>query len=172
MTDPIMSLLTLLWTLPPSGLSPPSIAASPTRTLLTESMLRCIAYCIVLFVLHCIVAMDLVDEAAAKLKIEVTSKTQVLGDATPTNTHDPLTPTTHYCYEHPLFPTNTYQPSPPPPHQAIDELDRRIIQLQMERLSVARDEKEDSPRIANLDKQIQILQREQEGESSYRYYHN
>ena len=33
----------------------------------------------------------------------------------------------------------------------------------MERLSVARDEKEDSPRIANLDKQIQILQREQEG---------
>ena len=47
--------------------------------------------------------------------------------------------------------------------QAIDELDRRIIQLQMERLSVARDEKEDSPRIANLDKQIQSLQREQEG---------
>ena len=36
----------------------------------------------------------------------------------------------------------------------------------MERLSVARDEKEDSPRIANLDKQIQILQREQEGWSS------
>ena len=33
----------------------------------------------------------------------------------------------------------------------------------MERLSVARDEKEDSPRIANLDKQIQVLQREQEG---------
>ena len=36
----------------------------------------------------------------------------------------------------------------------------------MERLSVARDEKEDSPRIANLDKQIQTLQREQEGRSS------
>ena len=35
----------------------------------------------------------------------------------------------------------------------------------MERLSVARDEKEDSPRIANLDKQIQALQREQEGGS-------
>ena len=35
----------------------------------------------------------------------------------------------------------------------------------MERLSVARDEKEDSPRIANLDKQIQALQREQEGSS-------
>ena len=67
-------------------------------------------------------AIDLVDEAAAKLKIEVTSKPQ-----------------------------------------AIDELDRRIIQLQMERLSVARDEKEGSPRIAGLDKQIQALQREQEG---------
>jgi len=67
-------------------------------------------------------AIDLVDEAAAKLKIEVTSKPQ-----------------------------------------AIDELDRRIIQLQMERLSVARDEKEGSPRIARLDKDIQALQREQEG---------
>ena len=44
-------------------------------------------------------AIDLVDEAAAKLNIEVTSKPQ-----------------------------------------EIDELDRKLIQLQMERLSIARDE--------------------------------
>jgi ATP-dependent Clp protease ATP-binding subunit ClpB len=67
-------------------------------------------------------AIDLVDEAAAKLKIEVTSKPE-----------------------------------------AIDELDRKIIQLQMERLSVARDEAdENSPRLTGLDNQIQELQRQQE----------
>jgi len=66
-------------------------------------------------------AIDLVDEAAARLNIEVTSKPQ-----------------------------------------AIDELDRKIIQLQMERLSVARDEAQGAPRIVNLDTQILSLQRQQE----------
>jgi ATP-dependent Clp protease ATP-binding subunit ClpB len=70
-------------------------------------------------------AIDLVDEAAAKLNIEVTSKPQ-----------------------------------------AIDELDRKIIQLQMERLSMARDEKQGSSqpsgRLAKLDETIAALQREQE----------
>merc|ERR1711871_1379513 len=65
-------------------------------------------------------AIDLVDEAAAKLNIEVTSKPQ-----------------------------------------AIDELDRKIIQLQMERLSLARDEA-GSKRLENLDDQIGALQRQQE----------
>jgi ATP-dependent Clp protease ATP-binding subunit ClpB len=64
-------------------------------------------------------AIDLVDEAAAKLNIDLTSKPQ-----------------------------------------AIDELDRKLIQLQMERLSVARDEKEGSPRIASLDTEISSLQRQ------------
>eukprot|EP00596_Hydrurales_sp_CCMP1899_P000317 CAMPEP_0119044926 /NCGR_PEP_ID=MMETSP1177-20130426/35757_1 /TAXON_ID=2985 /ORGANISM="Ochromonas sp, Strain CCMP1899" /LENGTH=930 /DNA_ID=CAMNT_0007015845 /DNA_START=219 /DNA_END=3011 /DNA_ORIENTATION=- len=66
-------------------------------------------------------AIDLVDEAAAKLNIELTSKPQ-----------------------------------------AIDDLDRRIIQLQMERLSIARDEVEGSPRVISLDEQVSRLQREQE----------
>ena len=70
-------------------------------------------------------AIDLVDEAAAKLNIELTSKPQ-----------------------------------------AIDELDRRIIQLQMERLSIARDEHEGSPRIISLDSQINTLQRQQEALTS------
>jgi ATP-dependent Clp protease ATP-binding subunit ClpB len=65
-------------------------------------------------------AIDLVDEAAAKLNIEVTSKPQ-----------------------------------------AIDELDRKIIQLQMERLSLARDEA-GSKRLQNLDGQIDSLTRQQE----------
>merc|ERR1711871_1130901 len=65
-------------------------------------------------------AIDLVDEAAAKLNIEVTSKPQ-----------------------------------------AIDELDRKIIQLQMERLSLARDEA-GSKRLSNLDDQIATIQRQQE----------
>merc|ERR1711871_1769556 len=65
-------------------------------------------------------AIDLVDEAAAKLNIEVTSKPQ-----------------------------------------AIDELDRKIIQLQMERMSLARDEA-GSKRLQNLDGQIDDLTREQE----------
>lgn len=65
-------------------------------------------------------AIDLVDEAAARLNIEITSKPQ-----------------------------------------AIDELDRRIIQLQMERLSVGRDEEEGSLRLSQLDSQITSLQRQQ-----------
>eukprot|EP00981_Chlorochromonas_danica_P006331 scaffold1365_cov163-Ochromonas_danica.AAC.21 len=65
-------------------------------------------------------AIDLVDEAAAKLKIEVTSKPQ-----------------------------------------ALDELDRKIIQLQMERLSVARDEA-NSPRLKTIDTQIEGFQKQQE----------
>jgi len=65
-------------------------------------------------------AIDLVDEAAAKLNIELTSKPQ-----------------------------------------AIDELDRRIIQLQMERLSLERDEA-GSKRLAQLDSEIDRLSREQE----------
>lgn len=65
-------------------------------------------------------AIDLVDEAAAKLNIEVSSKPTV-----------------------------------------IDELDRKIIQLQMERLSVARDEA-GSSRLQNLDTQINSLQQELE----------
>ena len=65
-------------------------------------------------------AIDLVDEAAAKLNIEVTSKPE-----------------------------------------AIDQLDRRIIQLQMERLSIARDD-EGSQRLKLLDSQIESLTREAE----------
>jgi len=65
-------------------------------------------------------AIDLVDEAAAKLNIEVTSKPQV-----------------------------------------IDELDRKIIQLQMERLSIARDES-NSPRIALIDEQMNALKKQNE----------
>jgi len=65
-------------------------------------------------------AIDLVDEAAAKLKIEVTSKPE-----------------------------------------AIDELDRRIIQLQMERLSISRDETESS-RLTLIDSQLSDLQRQQQ----------
>ena len=65
-------------------------------------------------------AIDLVDEAAAKLNIEVTSKPQ-----------------------------------------AIDELDRRIVQLQMERLSVGRDEAAGSARLNSLETQISDLQRQQ-----------
>lgn len=62
-------------------------------------------------------AIDLVDEAAAKLKIEVSSKPQ-----------------------------------------AIDELDRKLIQLQMERLSIARDEA-GTPRLKDIDEQIASLQK-------------
>jgi len=69
-------------------------------------------------------AIDLVDEAAAKLNIEVTSKPQ-----------------------------------------AIDELDRRIIQLQMEHLSLERDEA-GSKRLAQLDEDITRLSREVEGLNS------
>lgn len=65
-------------------------------------------------------AIDLVDEAAAKLNIEVTSKPQ-----------------------------------------EVDELDRRIIQLEMERLSIARDEA-GTPRLATLDSQIETLQKQQQ----------
>lgn len=63
-------------------------------------------------------AIDLVDEAAAKLKIEVSSKPQ-----------------------------------------ALDELDRKIIQLQMERMSVARDD-ESSPRLLTIDSHIEALQKQ------------
>lgn len=66
-------------------------------------------------------AIDLVDEAAAKLNIEVTSKPQ-----------------------------------------EIDELDRRVIQLQMERLSVSRDDDKNSlPRLASIDAQLETLQKQQ-----------
>ena len=66
-------------------------------------------------------AIDLVDEAAAKLNIEVTSKPQ-----------------------------------------EVDELDRRVIQLQMERLSVARDEdKTTSSRLASIDAQLETIQKQQ-----------
>lgn len=65
-------------------------------------------------------AIDLVDEAAAKLKIQVTSKPEV-----------------------------------------IDELDRKIIQLQMERLSISRDD-ENSPRLQQIDVDLSLLQRQQE----------
>jgi ATP-dependent Clp protease ATP-binding subunit ClpB len=69
-------------------------------------------------------AIDLVDEAAAKLNIEVTSKPQ-----------------------------------------AIDDLDRKIIQLQMERMSVARDEKDSQSvaRIKAIDDQIAAIQRDSQG---------
>ena len=46
--------------------------------------------------------------------------------------------------------------------QAIDQIDRKILQLQMERMSVARDEKKEdrsSARVASLDSQISILQK-------------
>eukprot|EP00595_Chromulina_sp_UTEXLB2642_P003755 CAMPEP_0196765634 /NCGR_PEP_ID=MMETSP1095-20130614/10246_1 /TAXON_ID=96789 ORGANISM="Chromulina nebulosa, Strain UTEXLB2642" /NCGR_SAMPLE_ID=MMETSP1095 /ASSEMBLY_ACC=CAM_ASM_000446 /LENGTH=814 /DNA_ID=CAMNT_0042124011 /DNA_START=196 /DNA_END=2637 /DNA_ORIENTATION=- len=65
-------------------------------------------------------AIDLVDEAAAKLNIEVTSKPQ-----------------------------------------AIDDLDRRIIQLQMERLSISRDDP-NSNRLISIDQQLNLLNREVE----------
>jgi len=65
-------------------------------------------------------AIDLVDEAAAKLKIAITSKPE-----------------------------------------ALDELDRKIIQLQMERMSIARDEG-DSPRMAKIDSQLEALQKQQQ----------
>eukprot|EP00598_Pedospumella_elongata_P011640 CAMPEP_0185007566 /NCGR_PEP_ID=MMETSP1098-20130426/87435_1 /TAXON_ID=89044 /ORGANISM="Spumella elongata, Strain CCAP 955/1" /LENGTH=889 /DNA_ID=CAMNT_0027535913 /DNA_START=138 /DNA_END=2807 /DNA_ORIENTATION=- len=65
-------------------------------------------------------AIDLVDEAAAKLKIEVSSKPEI-----------------------------------------IDEIDRKIIQLQMERHSVSRDEAE-SPRLSVIDTQLNELQRQQQ----------
>jgi ATP-dependent Clp protease ATP-binding subunit ClpB len=66
-------------------------------------------------------AIDLVDEAAARLKIDLTSKPEI-----------------------------------------IDEIDRRVVQLQMERLSIAKDE-EQSDRLESVDKQIEELQREQQG---------
>ena len=65
-------------------------------------------------------AIDLVDEAAAKLNIEVSSKPTI-----------------------------------------IDELDRKVLQLQMERLSIARDEA-GSKRLTALDDQINALQHELE----------
>jgi ATP-dependent Clp protease ATP-binding subunit ClpB len=64
-------------------------------------------------------AIDLVDEAAAKLKIEVSSKPE-----------------------------------------ALDEIDRKIIQLQMERFSISRDDK-DSPRLKVIDTHLESLQKEQ-----------
>jgi len=63
-------------------------------------------------------SIDLIDEAAAKLNIEVTSKPQ-----------------------------------------AIDELDRKLIQLSMERLSLARDDA-DSVRLKLIDSEIAKLQKE------------
>jgi ATP-dependent Clp protease ATP-binding subunit ClpB len=65
-------------------------------------------------------AIDLVDEAAAKLNIEITSKPQ-----------------------------------------AVDEIDRRLIQLQMERMSIARDNT-DPARLGALDQTIKALQKEQQ----------
>lgn len=65
-------------------------------------------------------AIDLVDEAAARLKIDLTSKPEI-----------------------------------------IDEIDRKLIQLQMERLSIARDN-EDTTRLESVDKQIASLTREQQ----------
>jgi len=65
-------------------------------------------------------AIDLVDEAAARLKIDLTSKPEI-----------------------------------------IDEIDRKVIQLQMERLSIARDN-DDSVRLRNIDQQIEALTREQQ----------
>ncbi len=66
-------------------------------------------------------AIDLVDEAAAKLNIEVTSKPQV-----------------------------------------IDEVDRRILQLEMERLSLAKEERKDSKlRRTNIDSEMAHLKEKQ-----------
>lgn len=65
-------------------------------------------------------AIDLVDEAAARLKIEVSSKPQ-----------------------------------------SLDELDRKVLQLEMERLSIARDDAA-SPRLANIDNQLSSLNRERD----------
>ncbi len=66
-------------------------------------------------------AIDLVDEAAAKLNIEVTSKPQV-----------------------------------------IDEVDRRILQLEMERLSLAKEERKDSKlRRTNIDAEMAQLKEKQ-----------
>jgi len=65
-------------------------------------------------------AIDLVDEAAARLKIDLTSKPEI-----------------------------------------IDEIDRKVIQLQMERLSIARDN-EDTARLQSVDDQIATLTREQQ----------
>ncbi|CAE7361217.1 clpB, partial [Symbiodinium microadriaticum] len=65
-------------------------------------------------------AIDLVDEAAAKLNIEITSKPQ-----------------------------------------AVDDIDRKLIQLQMERMSIARDNT-DPERLRSLDETIKQLQRQQQ----------
>lgn len=65
-------------------------------------------------------AIDLVDEAAAKLNIDITSKPQ-----------------------------------------EIDEIDRKLIQLQMERMSIARDST-DQLRLTKLDNTIHELQRQQQ----------
>jgi ATP-dependent Clp protease ATP-binding subunit ClpB len=65
-------------------------------------------------------AIDLMDEAAAKLNIEITSKPQV-----------------------------------------VDEIDRKLIQLQMERMSIARDNT-DPDRLQKLDSTIKDLQRQQQ----------
>ncbi len=65
-------------------------------------------------------AIDLMDEAAAKLNIEITSKPQI-----------------------------------------IDEIDRKLIQLQMERMSIARDNT-DPDRLAKLDATIKELNRQQQ----------
>merc|ERR1712023_279074 len=65
-------------------------------------------------------AIDLVDEAAARLKIDLTSKPEI-----------------------------------------IDEIDRKVIQLQMERLSIARDN-DNSARLQAVDQQIEALTREQQ----------
>ena len=75
-------------------------------------------------------AIDLVDEAAAKLKMEITSK---------------------------------------PLH--LDELDRRVLQLEMERLSLAKASKKDLPaaeRLKGLDTELVSLRREQQARSSDR----
>ena len=103
-------------------------------------------------------AIDLVDEAAARLKIEVTSKPQELDEldrriiqlqmgmnnivsnvSVPFLTNDFLILFSSYCF---YFIVGVINPA--------------------ERLSLARDEKEQSPRIVSLDKQITGLQREQQ----------
>eukprot|EP00904_Undaria_pinnatifida_P006538 jgi/Undpi1/3013/HiC_scaffold_14.g06390.m1 len=68
-------------------------------------------------------AIDLVDEAAAKLNIEVTSKPQM-----------------------------------------IDEVDRRLIQLEMEKLSLRKETKRDAlKRVEQIDKEMEELKEKQEG---------
>lgn len=66
-------------------------------------------------------AIDLIDEAAAKLNNEVSSKPQV-----------------------------------------IDDMDRKLIQLEMERLSLQTEEGDDSPRLQMLSAEYEDLQRQQE----------